>query len=193
MAEAYRAKIAAIRELPLPSKCASLRNEKRTDAVMFDHVNYGARALTRISVVQLPRKQVLSLADRYPAIGHGFIWLAMVEDALWSDRACSLDRRSAVERMAHLLCELSVRLGQDEADEACCNDKPLSQEKLADVLWLTSFYVKRILQSLRRDGIIVLERRTTAIAEVSRLHRCGGFDPGHLPGCRTGGQGASFG
>ena len=58
--------------------------------------------------------------------------------------------------MAHVLCELMVRLravGLVE-DHAC--DLPITQGEFADALGFTTAHVNRVLQQMRADGLIDL-------------------------------------
>ncbi|WP_419826315.1 Crp/Fnr family transcriptional regulator [Sphingomonas sp.] len=149
------------------------------DSLMFDRLDYGVRTLTQATMLTLPRDSALGLAAQQPGIARTFTWLALVENAILSKWALSLGRRSAKERLAHLLCELSVRLGAQEENEssfAC----PLTQEQLADALGLTSVHVNRTMQQLRTEGMVVTATRTVTLPDVAGLRQIGGFDPGYL-------------
>lgn len=149
------------------------------DSLMFDRLDYGVRTLTQATIVALPRDRALALAAQYPGIGRTFTWAALVENTILSKWALSLGRRSARERLAHLLCELSVRLNAGDGNEssfAC----PLTQEQLADALGLTSVHVNRTMQQLRNDGMVETENRTMTLPDVAGLRRIGGFDPDYL-------------
>ena len=134
---------------------------------------------THSTIVALPRDRALALAAQHPGTARTFTWLALVENAILSRCALSLGRRSAKERLAHLLCELSVRLeaeGENESSFAC----PLTQEQLADALGLTAVHVNRTMQQLRNGGLVATENRTVTLPDVERLRQVGGFDPGYL-------------
>lgn len=147
------------------------------DSLMFDHLEYGVRTLTDAMVVELPRARALALGDRFPAIARMFTRLAMSENRVLTKWLLLLGRRSARERLAHLLCELSVRLGtEDEAGFVC----PLTQEQFADLLGLTSVHVNRTLQQLRQDGLIATDGRKVSIPDLDRLGDLAAFDPSYL-------------
>jgi CRP-like cAMP-binding protein len=121
----------------------------------------------------------LALADENLGIARTFTWAALVENAILSKWALMLGRQSARERLAHLLCELSVRLNA-EADNASSFPFPLTQEQMADALGITPIHVNRTVRHLRMDGLIETTRRTLAIPDVARLRQVGGFDPYYL-------------
>jgi CRP-like cAMP-binding protein len=116
---------------------------------------------------------------QHPGIAQTFTWLGLVENAILSKWALSLGRRSSLERLAHLICELSVRLG-GEHDNSSSFAFPLTQEQVADALGLTSVHVNRTMQHLRSEGLITTKNRTLTIPDVNQLRQMGGFDPRYL-------------
>jgi hypothetical protein len=51
---------------------------------------------------------------------------------------------------------------------------------LGDTTGLTNVHVNRVLQSLRRDGLITLKGKNLVILEVERLNAFSGFTPNYL-------------
>lgn len=149
------------------------------DSLLFDRLDYGVRTITDATIVALPRDRILALAVEYPNIARLFTWLAMVENTTLGKWALSLGRRSSKERLAHLLCELSVRLCA-EADNRSSFAFPLTQELVADALGLTSVHVNRTMQTLRSEGLIATSNRVMTLPDVARLRQVGGFDPRYL-------------
>jgi len=93
----------------------------------------------------------------------------------------NVGRRDSRARIAHLLCELAVRLksiGAENGDEMF--DFPVTQEQLADATGLTSVHTNRTLQSLRRDGLIQLTARSLTVLDWEGLRNAGDFDELYL-------------
>jgi CRP-like cAMP-binding protein len=135
--------------------------------------------------VALSRDRALALLTQYPGIARAFMWLGLIENATLSKWTLSLGRRSAIERLAHLLCELSVRLGA-ESDEESSFAFPLTQEQIGDALGLTAVHVNRTMHQLRADGLIEIANRYLTIPNIAKLRQAGGFDPRYLhvaPSC----------
>lgn len=149
------------------------------DTLLFDRIDYGVRTLGPATVATIPRGRALSLAAQHPGVARTFTWLALVENATLSKWALSLGRRSSKERLAHLLCELSVRLNAEDGNESRF-PFPLTQEQLADTLGLTAVHLNRTMQQLRSDRLIATHNRTMALLDVAALRRLGGFDPHYL-------------
>lgn len=149
------------------------------DTLIFERVVYSVRTLTDVAVVAVPRRQALALVDNYPGIARTFMGLAMIENAIASKWMLSLGRRSAFARVAHLLCELPIRLRIGDGNDITF-PFPLRQEQIGDLLGLTNIHVNRTLRKLRRDGLIQLCDRVLTIPDVAALRNAAGFDPAYL-------------
>ena len=150
------------------------------DALPFGKLDGGVRMLTSGTMLSVPRDRVAALVATSAGIAQAFIWLGAVENAILSRRTLCLGRLSARERMAHLLCELAVRLGFNNDEGEVSFDMPLTQEQLADVLGLTAVHVNRTLLQLRRDGLLTSTKRVVGICDVAALRLAGEFQPGYL-------------
>lgn len=149
------------------------------DNLLFERADFGVRMLTAATVLALPRTHTLALAAEHPGVGRAFTWLALAENAILTQWAVGLGRRSAQERLAHLLCELSVRMGTDDAGGSSF-DLPLTQEVIADVLGLTPVHVNRTMRHLRTEGLIAMAGRSVTILDVERLRALADFNASYL-------------
>ena len=150
------------------------------DALLFRRLNIGVRTLTAATVISVPRDRVATLAAKAPGVTQCFTWLSIIENAILSRRMLCLGRLSARERLAHLFCELAVRLGHVRSEGEISFDMPLTQEHLADALGLTPVHLNRTIQLLRSEKLLSLTRRTIVIHDVSALRCAGEFQPGYL-------------
>ncbi len=149
------------------------------DSLMFDRLDYAVQTLSRATILPLPLDRVRRLAAQHPGIAQTFAWLAMLENATLGEWAASLGQRSASERLAHLLCELSVRLGLEDGREPAFAF-PLTHTQLGDALGLTSVHVNRTMHRLSADGLVTVSDRTITLPDFSRLREIAGFDPHYL-------------
>jgi CRP-like cAMP-binding protein len=92
----------------------------------------------------------------------------------------NLGQRTALERMAHLFCEIifRLRLSGLTKDDSC--DFPLTQADLADATGLSKVHVNRTLQELRSADLIVLKGKTLAVPNLRRLMDAGLFNANYL-------------
>ena len=123
---------------------------------------------------------VLDWIDTRPAIARLLWRSARSREAILGEWLVNLGRRTPSERMAHLFCELLVRLqnvGLGQDDEY---DFPLRQHELAEIVGLSTVHVNRTLQTLRADGLIALRNHRLKVLDFGRLKARAMFDPGYL-------------
>jgi CRP-like cAMP-binding protein len=149
------------------------------DALTLARCDYGVRALTPVTLSSMPCAQAIQLAEQHPDLMQLFLRSTAIENAMLGRSVLYLGRKSSRARMAHLLCEVAVRLGA-AADDVCMFEMPLTQEQIADVLGLTSVHVNRTLQTLRSEGLVEVHGRSITIPSLAALSRVAEFDAEYL-------------
>lgn len=149
------------------------------DALLSGRSDYGLHVLSAAKVIALPCDRLLALVAQHTGIARAVMQVAFQENAILSQWALCLGRHTARQRLAHLLCELAVRVACD-APDAACFELPLTQEQLADALGLTAVHVNRTMQHLRNAGLIEAANRTVSILDMVRLRNLAEFDPAYL-------------
>jgi CRP-like cAMP-binding protein len=135
--------------------------------------------LSPCTAVKIPRAQILELMER-PALARAFWWAALVDEATLREWLVNIGARPAEHRVAHLLCELLLRLETVGLTNGDTYELPITQTELADTVSLTNVHVNRVLQRLRRDGLITLKSKHLVILDVARLKAFSGFNPNYL-------------
>ena len=136
--------------------------------------------LTQCKVASVPHHALKRITEEYPHLARVLWLMTNVDAAIHRERVMSLGGRSAISSMAHLFCELHVRLEIVGLADSSGYHFPLTQEKLAQCLGLTGVHVNRTLQELRRRGVIELEDRRLVILDLPALRAIGEFDPSYL-------------
>jgi CRP-like cAMP-binding protein len=150
------------------------------DALRFDQLDYGIMMLSAGTVAVVPRRQADALFTSHPAVADAFWSLALAENSTLTEWAASIGRRSASQRVAHLLCELLLRLTIVGKADGFSYDLPLTQEHIADTLGLTPVHVNRTLQSLRSMDLVTVQSRRVTIHDWAALSALCGFRPDYL-------------
>ncbi|QTP55878.1 Crp/Fnr family transcriptional regulator [Billgrantia sulfidoxydans] len=104
----------------------------------------------------------------------------LVDASIYREWLLSIGQRDAYTRMAHLLCELMVRLKAVGLAEEDTFDLPMSQHELADVIGISAVHVSRTLQALRADGLVQSRKMKVTILDWEKLKQAGEFDPLYL-------------
>src|SRR5258705_10883903 len=91
-------------------------------------------------------------------MGAAILRLALVEASILREWVVNVGRRDARRRIAHILCELAVRLESRGLATDDGFELPLSQEQLANATRLTPVPVNRVLRGLEADRLIDRQR-----------------------------------
>ncbi|GAN48738.1 Crp/Fnr family transcriptional regulator (plasmid) [Methylobacterium radiotolerans] len=185
-------------------RCASGRRQILAYLIPGDLCDRGAihgypldhtiETLTPCRIAEVPRAVYFDLLDRHPGIALALQRAKLTEEATAREWMANIAMRSGPERMAHLLCELLERLGSIGETAAGQFDMPLTQRELAETLGLSSVHVNRVLQVLRRDGLITLRGRRLRILAPRQLRQLAEFEAGYLsPSYRARGAGTRNG
>lgn len=138
--------------------------------------------LTPSKVASLPRAQMEALVEAGPSITRAFWWSQLVDQGVLRAWIVSMGRRKAEERVAHLMCELYIRMrniGLATHDQC---EMPLTQLVLADAVGLTPVHVNRVLKKLRLAEVMELRSGALTILDPVRLACIAGFDGNYLHG-----------
>ncbi len=142
-------------------------------------MDHDIATLSPCRVVDIPRRQVLEMMDR-PALARALWWATLVDEATLREWLVNIGARTAEQRIAHLLCELLLRLQTVGLADSDRYELPITQAELADTVSLTSVYVNRVVQRLRRNGLIAVRGKILVILDVERLKAFSGFNPNYL-------------
>jgi CRP-like cAMP-binding protein len=163
-----------ITALLLPGDLCDLR-------ACFGHpLDHSVGALSAVEAAFIPREALVTQAEHCPEMLHR-LWAATARDeAIARQWLLNLGQRSALERAAHLLCEIFARLQKAGlAEESGCQ-LPLTQTDLGDILALSSVHVNRTLMKLRAMNLIWLHHYELVVHDVPGLQKLAGFDPSYL-------------
>jgi CRP-like cAMP-binding protein len=148
---------------------------------ILHRLDHGITTLTPCKVAVFPHHTIRELTERHPAVGRALWRETLVDASIYREWMASIGRRSAHQRIAHLLCEISIRLravglARDDGSYRL----PITQAELGDALGLSTVHVNRILRRLRLEQLITLSSGTLIIHDTARLAATGDFDPAYL-------------
>ena len=143
-------------------------------------MDHSIATVSRCEVVEIPRQTVLDLTENHPRIAQALMWVTLVDEGTLREWIVNIGQRSARESLAHLLCELLVRLEAVGLVQGGDYDLPLTQAELGDTLGLSVVHVNRVLKHLRTKGLVTVSERSVRIPDVKKLKDYAGFNPNYL-------------
>src|SRR6187402_2632167 len=176
---AYRYKVAndggrQIVALMIPGDLCDIHN------FVLKRMDHTIALLSDARVAAIPTERLVALMDESPAINRALWWATLVDEAILREWLLNSGQRAAYERIAHLFCEMWTRMRQVGLAEEQSFHLPLTQEGLGDTVGLTSVHVNRIIQRMRKEGLITLRGKQLEIHDFERLSLIAGFDPSYL-------------
>lgn len=122
---------------------------------MLKCLEHNVGALTPARLALMPHTTVTRITETHPHLTRLLWFSTLLDAALHRERILSVGRRSAIARVAHLLCELCARLEVVGLAEHGRFALPLTQTDIADACGLTPVHVNRMLKKLRDDKMLV--------------------------------------
>jgi CRP-like cAMP-binding protein len=137
-------------------------------------------AMSVSTVALIPHENLRMLITRFPNLAAALWRETLIDAAVFRTWMVGMGQRSARERMAHLFCEMYVKLHAVGLADHHRVDWPVTQIDMAYALGLSNVHVNRALQDLRGRGLITLDKRTLTILNWGALCEVAEFDPVYL-------------
>jgi len=149
-------------------------------AFLLKTMDHGVVALSPCRVGLSDHADLKIVTERYPHLTR-MLWLdTLIHGSIHRAWIVAMGRRSKASHLAHILCELYVRLGVVRRTDSWSFHLPLSQSEMADVLGLSLVHMNRVIQTLRRESLISWNNQTITILDWARLKEVAEFDPTYL-------------
>ncbi|UAK26350.1 Crp/Fnr family transcriptional regulator [Sphingomonas nostoxanthinifaciens] len=148
-------------------------------SLLLKRLDHDVVALSDVKVALFPHAALRRITEKEPHLAR-LLWLLTVIDAAvhreWTGRL----GHSAAVRVAHLLCELQMRLtivggGSDQGFPLA-----LTQADIGDMTGLTGIHVNRTLRKLRESGLVIVRAGYVSVPDVAHLRAFARFDPTYL-------------
>ncbi|WP_320202246.1 Crp/Fnr family transcriptional regulator (plasmid) [Agrobacterium sp. rho-13.3] len=143
-------------------------------------MDHGIVAMSVCKVAFAEHSDLQKITETQPHLTR-LLWLdTIVDGAIHREWIVAMGRRSKKSHLAHLICELYLRLQVVGLVEGWSFRLPLSQGEIADVLGLSLVHLNKTLQLLRQDGVIRWENKTVEILRWEELAQLAEFDATYL-------------
>jgi CRP-like cAMP-binding protein len=147
---------------------------------VLKRLEHDVGSLTPVKLAISPHDHVREVTEANPHLARLFWFSTLSDGAIHRERLLSVGRRSALARIAHLICELNIRLEIVGLAEGGRYALPLTQTDIADTTALTSVHVNRMFRKLRDDRLVTFRSGEVIIEDWEGLQRVAEFDPAYL-------------
>lgn len=142
---------------------------------------YSALALSDSEICTVP--DLLEICSKHPDLALQLAWIGACDMTLTETYLVNIAHRSAREKVAFMALELFLRLQARDLNRGYTIQFPLLQEDLADSLGITTVHVNRTLKSLKKDGILKIEKQELTILDYKALYAMVGTQLEPLAAC----------
>jgi CRP-like cAMP-binding protein len=149
-------------------------------SLYLERMDHGLMALVPSRVAYIAHDAIDTVIRSCPSVAKALWKSTLVDASIFREWLAGVGRRGAAERMAHLFCEMFVRMKLLGLAPDKSFHLPITQHDLADALGLSAVHVNRTLQELRRERLIVSRGRYFAVEDWRRLRAFADFDPLYL-------------
>jgi hypothetical protein len=120
------------------------------------------------------------MLDGSPRLAKAFWREALIGSAILREWVTSLGKRDALARVARVVCELAVRLQAVDLARNLCFSIPWTQIDVADACGISGVHANRVIQELRRLGLVEWNSRHINILDWEGLAKVGDFSDDYL-------------
>jgi CRP-like cAMP-binding protein len=131
-------------------------------------------------VAFVPHAFFREISSLSPSLHRALQLLSVADVACLRNWIINLGSRDSLTRVAHLLCEIVVRLRAVGLAKDDRFPSPFTQSDLASACAISAVHANRIIQELRRKQVLSWQSRTIAINDWEALCRLACFEPGYL-------------
>jgi CRP-like cAMP-binding protein len=143
-------------------------------------MDHSIATLTSVGFAELDRVAFERLMSKDASVAEAFQCETLAARAIQREWGINLGRRDALERVAHIICELFERLEVIGLVDRNTFAFPVTQMDLADATGLSTVHLNRTLQELRAAGLITLRDRSLTILDLQALRNAAMFNPNYL-------------
>lgn len=143
-------------------------------------LDHGVMTLTPCRVATVPHEGLREITRKHPHLTRVYWFSTNLDAAIHREWQLSLGRRTAIQRVAHLFCEMQARLALVGLADEEGYELKLTQTDLAECLGLTPVHVNRTLRELREQGLVEFRGGRVAIGNFEGLKAVAEFDSAYL-------------
>jgi CRP-like cAMP-binding protein len=133
-------------------------------------------AMTDALACPFPKQRLTEIFEQSPKLTDLFFLAMAREQSMLIERVTNIGRRNALERLAHFIVEIKVRLTLRNMPF----ELPINQSMLGDTLGLSSVHISRTFKQLKTLGLLDHQNGNLHILDLEGLIELSGFDRAYL-------------
>lgn len=149
-------------------------------SLYLPNLDYGLATVGSAVVAFTPHTALHAALERAPMLTEALWCQSLVQAATSREWLATIGRRDALARVAHLVCEIAVRLQAVGLARDLRFSIPWTQTDIADACGISNVHANRVVQKLRRQGLVEWNTHGISILDWNGLVAAGGFSDDYL-------------
>lgn len=147
---------------------------------ILDEMDHSIGTISACQVADIPRYTIDEFTEHYPRITRALWWCGLVDEAVLREWLVNIGRRQAYQRIAHLFCELLLRLKAVGYVSGNSYAFPSTSADIAACVGLAEAHVNRAMRELRDLGLVTVQKHLLTIHDAEQLQAYSDFTPNYL-------------
>jgi CRP-like cAMP-binding protein len=143
---------------------------------LLKRLDHDVATVSPCRLVIMPHDAIRRITEDHPHLARMLWFSTLLDAAIQRETILSVGRRGALPRIAHLICELALRLEVVGLGDRSGYKLPMTQADLADATGLTPVHVNRMLRQLRDQQMMTFRHGEVEIRDWPRLAAVAEFD-----------------
>jgi CRP-like cAMP-binding protein len=144
------------------------------------HLDHDVATITSCKVACVPHDRLETIIATYPHLSRQLWFSTLLDAAMHREWTFRLGRLDAIQRIAHLFCELYCRMNAVGLAKDGSFSLAITQGDVGEACGITSVHVNRALRTLRTDGLVTFRSKKVVIPDRAKLAKLANFDPNYL-------------
>lgn len=149
-------------------------------AYPMKHLDHDIATLGPVRLAHADHRAIDTLVRERPALTRALWYSTLLDAAMHREWIFRLGRLGADGRIAHLMCELNLRLAMVGLARDGQFSLPITQLDLAEACGVTNVHANRTLRTLRDRGLMTFRSGAVAIHQFKALAALAEFEPDYL-------------
>jgi CRP-like cAMP-binding protein len=147
---------------------------------ILKEMDHSIGAITPLTYAKISPAMLDEIGDGHPRVIRALWWETLVNASIQREWTVNLGQRDAYQSLAHLCCEMFLRLRSIGLVQNTVCAFPLTHQDIADSLGLTQTHVGRVVRKLNDSGHATLHRRELVVHDLPKLQATALFNPNYL-------------
>lgn len=147
---------------------------------LLAEMDHSIQTITPALIATVDRVEMDMIMETHRGVAKAMYLGQLIDEGIMRAWITSMGRRTSLERVAHLMCELYLRARNIGLTLEARFALPLSQAMLADSLGMTPVHLNRVMKELRKSEAMTLQRGSLIIEDPVKLIKIAGFDENYL-------------